>query len=197
MDSSFRRLYDNEVSAYAYLLHHGACAKEVVPICFGRVTLTTSQVAQILTMCSLSDAMRTTLRRADAYGALLLEHISDGQHFTIENITNDLTSRALQALYEVHTSFVCHGALGCRNVLFLERELPPVIVDPSRTLAPGMSWTAIRNERERRKIRIVWLNFANASCPATTSNFPRNGLAMRRPLRHRWHCCTVISHHEV
>lgn len=82
-------MYDAEVNAYAYLLHHGGCAKEVVPMCFGRVALTTPQVEQIPTRTSLSDVTRTALRQASAFGALLLEHIPNGQCFTIENITND------------------------------------------------------------------------------------------------------------
>ncbi|EKM52937.1 uncharacterized protein PHACADRAFT_210703 [Phanerochaete carnosa HHB-10118-sp] len=183
-DVSFRGVYDAEVNAYAYLLRHGGCAKEVVPMCFGRVALTTPQVEQILTRTSLSDAARTTLRQVSTLGALLLEHITDGQFFTMENITNDLASRALQALYEVHVSLVCHGALSCRNVLFLERKLPPLPDDPHYVLDEATSWTEIEIEREKRRIRVVWFNFGNAVWPGASSGF--SALDLFQELRCGW-----------
>lgn len=138
-------------------------------MCFGRVTLSTSQVAQILAMPSLAPRTRTVLQRANSFGALLLEHIPNGQLFTIDNFNNDLADRALQALHGVHTSYVCHGALSCMNVLFVERTFPPLPTDPCSTVEEAVKWGDLRLEQERRKIRVVWFNFDNASCPATTS----------------------------
>ena len=51
----------------------------------------------------------------------MFEDFETSVKLTIGNITEDLADKALQALYAVHSAYVCHSFLGATNFLLVTR----------------------------------------------------------------------------
>ncbi|KAJ3555307.1 hypothetical protein NM688_g2650 [Phlebia brevispora] len=99
----FRR----EKEAYAHLLHSGACAKGIVPHCYGWFDP------------KERDFFPNLLDDRRPPKAILLEYFPEAEQLSVLNITSEIADKALRGLYEIHASYVLHGDINKRNVLVL------------------------------------------------------------------------------
>ena len=111
--------FAREKAAYEHLLHFGACAKGVVPNCFGWLELTSQERDSLVELPNLTSHWRH-LRNDDGLPkALLLEYLEEAKMLSIENITVGLADKAVRALYHIHAAYVLHNDVHGRNVLVL------------------------------------------------------------------------------
>ena len=151
-------------------------------MCYGSVELRSEHVAQILAMQTLSDTTRAFLAGADAFDAILLEHFVRPEPLTMANLSNDFARRALKSLCWIHASYVVVGALSCRNIFVVERDLPPIPRGPCDV------WEEIRRAQAREeakelRLRMVWIDFESATCPTDKQ---LNRLNFYQELRRSW-----------
>jgi hypothetical protein len=166
--------FEREKEAYAHFLQYGACSSGAVPMCFGWVRLTKVNIASMLHMPALSDVTRSWIERLKNPMALLLEHFPVVEQLSISNITEDVSDRALKALYSIHASYVAHGAISWRNVIIVPRKTPPIPDHPLPDIFQEVRRLEALANAHKNKIRVVWYNFDVSVCCCRVSLKRRN-----------------------
>lgn len=136
-------LFTCEKEAYAHLLHYGVCTQGAVPNCYGWAELSADHVAAIVSLPfdnSNFDPdefdLQEDLKVGVAIKAIVLEYFPDAENLSIHNVTREIAEKAFKALYAIHTAYVRHNDVHCRNILVLPDG------------------------------RVVWIDFDNARCPS-------------------------------
>ncbi|KAI0666371.1 hypothetical protein C8Q78DRAFT_1059137 [Trametes maxima] len=181
-DKTSKERFDIELSAYSHLMHSGAGAIGVVPMCYGWMELST-QLAR--------DANRfirdTTLKQPvpqeplDYYStyrpptmvspifddedfspaaALVLEYLPKSEPLANGNITPRRADMALKALSFVHGAYVRHGdMLNSRNILVVHEDQgrPERVVFVDFDHAADPSWDDVPRISLLNEISSLWV----------------------------------------
>ena len=126
------------MQAYAHLVHYGACAKGVAPLCFGWLEVPDVLLAKIPGLFKLRSSATPMAPDTPTFKALLLEHIPNAEKLSISNMTLDVTHQLLRGLVDIHMSYVCRGRLRASDM-----------------------WLVPENGGVTR---VLWIDFMDATC---------------------------------
>lgn len=112
-------MIERESDAYAHLLYYGACAKGVVPHCYGWLTLCTKHVNDIQTLPDISETAVSLKDEVNPPKGILIEFFVDAEGLSERNITKEVARNAMKALQAVHAAYVQHDDIHRRNILVL------------------------------------------------------------------------------
>ena len=111
--------FEKERHAYASLLAYGACNAGAVPMCYGWLTLSATDIKSIHELPDTDESCLGLDQDDGPPKALLLQYFSDAQQLSAENITPQIADNAMRMLYHVHASYVMHNDVHRRNILVL------------------------------------------------------------------------------
>ncbi|KIP04408.1 hypothetical protein PHLGIDRAFT_120719 [Phlebiopsis gigantea 11061_1 CR5-6] len=155
--------FEQEKQAYAHLLHYGACAKGVVPHCYGWLELTSEHRQKISAVPGGEGIIIALPRIEGPVRAILLEYFSEAVRLSYENLTEKLAEQAMRGLHQIHAAYVVHGDLHRRNILVLPGDrIVWVDFNFSRTPSGDLS---CRRQELFQELHSGWCEFYSKMLP--------------------------------
>ena len=81
--------------------------------------LSKKNISDILALPNLTNIATSLKDEETPPKGILIEYFIGAENLTERNITKGIACKALKALYEIHTAYVCHMDIHRRNILLL------------------------------------------------------------------------------